>query len=87
MPDNPPMTPERLRECMETLNTIQWTSKGLARAFGFASGTSWRDKRMGKVRILPDEAEWIEKWMAFFQANPPPARPKISNPPRRENPS
>lgn len=72
--DAPPsaMTPQRLRECMDFLKPFQWTRRGLARLFGYSSGTSWRDKMANRVRTTRDEAEWLEKCVAFFKANPPP---------------
>jgi transcriptional regulator with XRE-family HTH domain len=64
------MTPERLRECLKTLD---WTQRGLARLLGRPEGTV-RQWLAGVVRVPADVAEWLEALARFHERHPPPVR-------------
>jgi hypothetical protein len=77
---------ERLRGHVKALGRFQWTCKGLARTWGYESGTSVRDRMAGDVRITDDEEEWLERWAAFAEANPPPYQGVLPGNARRRGP-
>jgi uncharacterized protein YlzI (FlbEa/FlbD family) len=69
------MTPERLRECLDTL---RWWAPEMAEAMGANPRTTAR-WISGKNPIPDNVGEWIEKLVAYEEAmlttHPPPEKP------------
>ena len=64
------MTPNRLRECLESL---VWTQRGLARILSRQEGTV-RQWARGVVKIPDEVASWLEVRARHAERHPPPNR-------------
>jgi hypothetical protein len=67
------MTPERFRECLHIMGL---GPNALAYMLGLGDNRLHIARRWasGRVNIPTEIAEWVEKLVLFFEANPPPRR-------------